>query len=266
VIRAEKEVVLSAGVFGTPQILILSGIGAADELRQHGIEVVRNLPGVGRNLRDHVASPVVWESRLTVPTPQMTGIEAQLITDSADAETVKPDRQAVFISFVYSTITENLPEQSFTALAILLHPHSQGQVRLRSANPTDALLIDPGILSDPRDTEALVDHLELLRNVAGQPALDKWIKGEVYPGPDRVSREALREYVRASADSGHHQVGTARIGTDPLAVVDPQLLVHGLTGLRIADASVMPATPAGNTAAPTLMIGERAADLILGTR
>ncbi|MEU8256619.1 GMC family oxidoreductase N-terminal domain-containing protein [Micromonospora inaquosa] len=265
VIRAEKEVVLSAGVFGTPQLLMLSGIGAADELRQHGIEVVRDLPGVGRNLRDHVASPIVWESRRTVPTPRMTGIEAQLITDSPDAGALQPDRQAVFVSFVYSTITENLPEQGFTALAILLHPHSHGQVRLRSANPTDALLIDPGILSDPRDAEALVDHLESLRNLAGQPALAEWIKSEVYPGPSRVNRDALRDYVQASADSGHHQVGTARIGTDPLAVVDPQLLVHGLTGLRIADASVMPTTPAGNTAAPTLMIGERAADLILGT-
>ncbi|MGW3894142.1 GMC family oxidoreductase [Micromonospora profundi] len=264
VIRATKEVVLSAGVFGTPQLLMLSGIGAADELRQHGIEVVRDLPGVGRNLRDHVASPIVWESRRTVPTPRMTGIEAQLITDSGDAGAIQPDRQAVFVSFVYSTITENLPEQGFTALAILLHPHSQGRVRLRSANPADAPLIDPGILSDPRDTEALVDHLESLRNVAQQPALTEWIKSEVYPGPEGMSRDGLRDYVRASADSGHHQVGTARIGTDPLAVVDPQLLVHGLAGLRIADASIMPTTPAGNTAAPTLMIGERAADLILG--
>ncbi|PMR61532.1 choline dehydrogenase [Verrucosispora sp. ts21] len=266
VIRAEKEVVLSAGVFGTPHLLMLSGIGAPEHLRQHGIEVVRELPGVGRNLRDHVGSPMVWESRLDVPAPRMTGIEAQLITDSADTGTIQPDRQAVFISFVYSTITENLPDRGFTALALLLHPHSQGEVRLRSADPADAPLIDPGILSDRRDLDALVDHLESLRDVARQPALDTWIKSEVYPGPDRMSRGELRDYVRASVDSGQHQVGTARIGTDPLAVVDPQLVVHGVAGLRIADASVMPVTPAGNTAAPTLMIGERAADLILDNR
>jgi choline dehydrogenase len=265
VIRADREVVLSAGTFGTPQLLMLSGVGASADLRHHGIEVVADLPGVGRNLRDHVASPVVWESGRAVPTPRMTGIEAQVIADSGGTGATEPDRQAVFLSFVYSTIAENLPEQGFTALAILLHPHSHGQVRLRSANPGDPLLVDPGILSDPRDIEAIVDHLESLRDIARHPALADWITSEVHPGHDRVSRDGLRDYVRTSADSGHHQVGTARIGTDPLAVVDPQLLVHGVTGLRIADASVMPTTPAGNTAAPTLMIGERAADLILGT-
>ena len=112
----------------------------------------------------------------------------------------------------------------------------------------------------------MVDHIEALRDIAGQPALADWIASERYPGPGFSSRQGLRDYARASVDGGQHQVGTARMGTDRLAVVDAQLRVHGLAGLRIADASVMPITPAGNTAAPTLMIGERAADFILKDR
>ncbi|WBB69041.1 GMC family oxidoreductase N-terminal domain-containing protein [Micromonospora sp. WMMD812] len=257
VIRVEREVVLSAGTFGTPQILLLSGLGPADHLRGHGIPVVADLPGVGQNLRDHVGSPVVWESNRAVPMPHVNGIEAQIIADGGVGAAGNPDRQAVFISAVYSTIQENLPEQGFTALALLLHPHSRGRVGLRSANPADAPVIDLGLLSDPRDLEALVEHIESLRAVAEQPALHDWIKAEVYPGTS-----ALRDYVRRAVDSGHHQVGTARIGTDQMAVVDPALRVHGIAGLRVADASVMPTLPAGNTAGPTLMIGERAADLI----
>jgi choline dehydrogenase len=261
IIRANREVVLSAGVFATPHLLMLSGIGDAAALRSHGIDVVMHLPGVGQNLCDHVMASVVWESRGPVPAPRMTGIEAHVIAD-AGAAPVEPDRQALLMSFVFSTMRENLPEHGFTGLAITLHPHSRGYVSLRSSDPRDAPVIDPRLLSDPRDVDSIVDHIGALREIGRQPALSEWIKSEVYPGPDRISRDALRDYVRASADSGHHQVGTARIGVDPWAVVDPELRVHGVRGLRIADASVMPATPAGNTAAPTFMIAERAADFI----
>lgn len=195
----------------------------------------------------------------------MTGIEAQLIADSGNGS-IEPDRQAIFMSFVFSTLQEHLPKQGFTGLAIMLHPHSRGQVQLRSADPRDAPLIDPRILSDPRDLESVVDHIEALREIGRQPALTGWIKSEIYPRSDRISRDALRDYVRASVDSGHHQVGTARIGNDALGVVDTELRVHGMKGLRIADASVMPTTPAGNTAAPVLMIAERASDFILTSR
>jgi choline dehydrogenase len=265
VVHAEKEIVLTAGVFGTPQLLMLSGIGNADDLRGHGIQLVHDLPGVGRNLCDHVMSSVVWESCRPVPMPRMTGIEAQIIADSGRAP-IEPDRQAIFMSFVFSTLQENLPERGFTGLAVTLHPYSRGDVRLRSADPHDPPLIDLRILSDRRDLESVVDHLETLREVARQPALAEWIKSEVYPGPERTTRDALRDYVRASADSGHHQVGTARMGIDRLAVVDPELRVHGVAGLRIADASVMPTTTAGNIAGPTLMIAERAADFLLKSR
>jgi choline dehydrogenase len=169
------------------------------------------------------------------------------------------------MSFVFSTLQENLPARGFTGLAVTLHPYSRGDVRLRSADPHDPPLIDLRILSDRRDLESVVDHLETLREIARQPALAEWVKSEVYPGPERTTRDALRDYVRASADSGHHQVGTARMGTDRLAVVDPELRVNGVAGLRIADASVMPTTTAGNIAGPTLMIAERAADFLLAT-
>ncbi len=263
IIRAEKEVVLSAGVFGTPHLLMLSGIGPAKELRTQGIEVVRDLPGVGQNLCDHVASPIVWEASRGAPVPRMTGIEAQLIADGGASASLEPDRQAVFISFVYSTLRDNLPAQGFTGLAVTLHPYSRGYVRLKSPDPHDAPVIDPRILSDTRDLDLVVSHIQALREVARQPALGAWIRAEVYPGTGCSSRDALADYVRTSADSGQHQVGTARIGCDPLAVVDSELRIHGMSGLRIADASVMPMTPAGNTAAPTMMIGERASDFII---
>jgi choline dehydrogenase len=262
-IRASREVVLSAGTFGTPHVLMLSGIGPAEELRKHGIEVAVDAPGVGRNLRDHVGSPVVWEAQGELPVPQMTGIEAQLITTGGPEAPVQPDWQGVFISFPFSAITDGLPEVGFTGLAVLLHPHSSGVVRLRSADPHDSPEIDPRMLSDERDIESLVDQIEQIRRVGTQASLAKWVKAEAQPGPSIVTRDQLRDYVRASVDSGHHQVGTARMGEDEMAVVDPHLRVRGVQGLRIVDASVMPTTPAGNTAAATMMIGERAADLIL---
>jgi choline dehydrogenase len=148
------------------------------------------------------------------------------------------------------------------ALAMLLHPYSVGTVTLASADPLAAPLIDPQHLTDPRDIESVVDHVELLRAIGRTDPLADWIDEEVYPGPAVVTRDQLRDYVRDSADGGHHQVGTARMGTDPLAVVDERLRVRGIEGLRIADASVMPFPTAGNTAGPVLMIGERGADFL----
>ncbi|AWW41541.1 GMC family oxidoreductase [Streptomyces cadmiisoli] len=262
VVRATREVVLSAGSYNTPQLLMLSGIGPGEHLREHGIPVVVDLPGVGQNLRDHLKAEVVWETTKPVPEPGASGIEAQIVADGAPHAPVQPDWQALFVSTAVSTLTESAPEHGFTALALLLHPHGHGQLRLRSADPTDAPVVDPGVLSDPRDLESLVDQIEALRAVGRQPALAEWVASEVYPGPARTSREDLRAYVRQVVDS-QHQVGTARIGTDEAAVVDPRLRVRGVAGLRVADASVMPLPPAGNTAGAVMMIGERAADLIL---
>ncbi|WP_306368767.1 GMC family oxidoreductase [Nocardiopsis sp. CC223A] len=257
-VRARREVVLAAGVFGTPQILLLSGVGPADHLHEHGITRVVDLPGVGENLRDHAVVPVVWERAGAAPGPQGIGVQAQLVRDGSENSMIRPDRQGMVIPYVYSTVQEGLPASGFTTVAVVLHPYSTGTVRLRSADPADPPRIDPAALSDPRDVEALMEEVAVLRELGRRPELADHVAAEVHPG-----KADLREYVHAAADAGHHQVGTARMGTDALAVVDPRLRVRGVAGLRVADASVMPFTPAGNTAGPTFMIGERAADLLL---
>ena len=257
-VRARREVVLAAGVFGTPQVLLLSGVGPADHLDGHGVPVVVDLPGVGENLRDHVVVPVVWERSGAATGPQGIGVQAQLVREGPKDALIRPDRQGIVIPYVYSTLQEGLPGSGFTTVAVVLHPYSTGTVRLRSADPADPPLIDPALLSDPRDVEALVEEVAVLRELVRRPEMAAHVAAEVHPGDADP-----RAYVHAAADTGHHQVGTARMGTDGLAVVDPRLRVRGVAGLRVADASVMPFTPAGNTAGPTFMIGERAADLLL---
>ncbi|MEU0491413.1 GMC family oxidoreductase N-terminal domain-containing protein [Nocardiopsis sp. NPDC006139] len=257
-VRARREVVLAAGVFGTPQILLLSGVGPAGHLHEHGITRVVDLPGVGENLRDHAVVPVVWERAGAAPGVPGMGVQAQLVREGTENSMIRPDRQGIVIPYVYSTVREGLPDSGFTTVAVVLHPYSTGTVRLRSADPADPPRIDPATLSDPRDVEALIEEVAVLRELVRRPELAAHVAAEVHPG-----EADLRAYVHAAADAGHHQVGTARMGTDALAVVDPRLRVRGVAGLRVADASVMPFTPAGNTAGPTFMIGERAADLLL---
>lgn len=263
-VHVEREVILSAGVFGTPHLLLRSGVGPAEQLRAAGVPVVADLPGVGANLRDHAAVPVVWEAAGPVPAPHVNGVEAHVISDGTAAALLQPDHQTVLVSSVYSTIPKDLPEFGFTGLAILLHPHSTGSVRLDPADPAGPPLIDLGLLTDERDVDSLVAQLEKVRAIGAQPELAKHINAERYPGSAALGTDDLRAYVRAAADAGHHQVGTARIGHDRLAVVDGELRVHGLAGLRVADASVMPLPPAGNTVGPAVMIGERIAAFLLG--
>ncbi|MET9697285.1 GMC family oxidoreductase N-terminal domain-containing protein [Streptomyces sp. NPDC006529] len=263
VARSAADVVLSGGVFGTPQLLLLSGIGPADHLRAHGLRVRADLPGVGQNLQDHWSAPLVWRSARPLPAWAAQGLEAQYFAASRPG-LAAPDVQPLFLSFVYPVPGADLPEHGFSAVGQLLHPFSRGEVRLRSADPAAPLLLDPKVFSDPRDLETLVDNLEALRDIAGQSALKEWNDGEVLPGPGTATRAALRDHVRATVVSGHHQIGTARMGLDALAVVDPELRVHGIGNLRVADASVMPHETSGNTNAPSIMIGEKAADLLLG--
>lgn len=262
---ATSEVILTAGVFGSPHLLLLSGIGPKEELEARGISTVLDLPGVGKNLRDHVASPVIWEGRSPVPPPTTSGVEAHVISDGTADALVQPDRQSILVGSVFTVREGELPAagHGFTALAMLLHPRSAGTVSLQAADPHVPPAIDPAVLSDPRDVDSIVAHIRFLRAVAGDGPLSELIAAEVQPGPSLTTDEQLREYVRASLDSGHHQVGTARMGSDRDAVVDSHLRLRGIDGLRVADASVMPLPPAGNTVGPVLMIGERAADFIL---
>lgn len=260
---ADAEIVLSAGVFGSPHLLMLSGIGPAEQLRSFGLRVRADLSGVGQNLQDHWSSPLIWRAKQPTPAWAAQGLEAHLFAATRPG-LIAPDIQPLFLSWVYPLPDRELPEHGFSAVAQLLHPYSRGEMRLRSADPSVPPLYDPRVFSDPRDLETLVDNLELLRDIAAQDALREWIDAEAVPGAKVRDREQLRDHARATVVSGHHQIGTARMGLDAASVVDPQLRVHGVAGLRVADASVMPSLPSGNTNGPAIMIGEKAADLILG--
>jgi len=258
-----EETVLAAGVFGTPQILLLSGIGSADQLRRFGLPVHVDLPGVGQNLQDHVSSPFVWESNGPIPAPTAQRLEAHVFVRTRPG-LITPDVQPIMMSYVYRFISGPLPEHGFSTVGQVLHPLSRGEVTLRSTKPRDAPLINPRVFAEPYDLDVLVDNMLMIREIGRQPALEPFVKREAYPGPTVTTSDEMRAHVRSITVSSHHQVGTARMGVDSSAVTDPELRVHGLRGLRIADASVMPTLPTGNTNAAALMIGERAADFILG--
>ena len=264
VVRAEQEVVVCAGAIESPKLLMLSGIGAAGRLRRHGIDVLVDLPGVGENLHDHILAPLIFSSKQPLP-PAREGYtfhQGNIFWYSREG-LPGPDLQPlVFHVPLYEDWMPG-PDDAFTIMAGLVRPASRGTVRLASADPDAAPLLDPGYLTCESDVRALTDLARAdPRRSAAQPALADWVAEELYPGPGVATEEEIHDYLRRSATTYHHQAGSCKMGVDALAVVDPQLRVHGTTGLRIADASIMPTVTSGNTAAPTTMIGERCADLI----
>ncbi|NYJ04023.1 GMC family oxidoreductase [Petropleomorpha daqingensis] len=283
VARAASEVVLSGGAINSPQLLLLSGIGPAAHLREVGVDVVHDLPGVGLGLQDHPLVPVIWHVRggkslFRAESPsgyaQWFGArrgpltsnlaESGLFTRSRE-DLAEPDLQFHFLPVKFWRQAEVDPDvDAFTAAAVLVDVHSRGSVRLRSADPTWAPAIDAGYLTDERDLDALVCGIEKAREIAQAAPLASVLADEWSPGGTVQGREPLRTKVRETLESLYHPVSSCRMGTDDLAVVDPTLTVHGLEGLRIADASVMPTLVRGNTNAPTILIAERAADLITG--
>lgn len=258
---ADSDIVLSAGSLCTPQLLMLSGIGPAEHLHEMGLRVRVDLPGVGQNLQDHVNVPLVWQSPQPVPVSGAQGLEATLFWKS-HPEMIVPDMQPILITFPYPGA--DAPEHGFTIVPTLLHPYSRGVVKLRSADPFAPPSIDPCFLKDPRDLELLVKQIAFIRDIVERPEMDDWRLRETAPGADCVSDEAVAEFVRRNAVSDHHQVGTAKMGVDAMAVVDPELRVYGVRNLRVADGSIMPLIVSGNTNAACIMIGEKAASLILG--
>jgi choline dehydrogenase-like flavoprotein len=264
-LRAEQEVVVSAGTIESPKLLMLSGIGPAAELARVGVEVAVDLPGVGENLHDHVLSPVVCSSSRPMPpvVPGTTPLHVHLFARSK-ADLPAPDTQPLLFHVPAYLPGMEGPPDGFTLLGALIRPQSRGRLTLASADPDTPPAIDPAYLAEEADVDALLWSLEQVREMSHAVALAEWRGEELYPGPGVTSAEDLRNYVRDTAITYHHQVGTCRMGVDERAVVDPQLRVRGVEGLRVADASVMPAVTAGNTHAPTTMIGERAADLVLG--
>jgi len=260
--RAEVEVIVCAGAVGSPELLLRSGIGPADELRAVGIEVVCDLPGVGRNLHDHLLVPVIFSAERTIePTaPGLPQLQSHLFARSSSEVTVPDIQPAHFDVPLYDEWMSG-PANAFTLMAGMIRPQSRGAIRLSGADPDDSLLIDPQTLAAQADLDVLVAATKICREVAGAPALAAWGARELYPGPQTRSVRELGDYARRSAVTYHHQVGSCAMGVDDQAVVDPSLRVHGLEALRVADASIMPSVVSGNTNAPTIMIGERAARL-----
>ena len=286
-IRATREVILSAGVYGSPQLLMLSGVGPAGHLREHGITVVADLP-VGDNLHDHLFVPMTYcmtSARNRGTTPYFVGgILAEAIRhDSWMGRTVFevvgfvrspqatqiPDLQIHVLPWSYPFPNQDSPERhkvdkrsALTVMPTLIYPKSRGTLRLASADPAAAPLIDPAYLTEPDDTRLLLDGMELIRATMASKLIADQVSLELSPGSAYPDRAALARELPNRATSVYHAVGTCRMGTDERAVVDPELRVRGIDGLRVADASIMPSIPGGNTNAPAMMIGEHAASLI----
>lgn len=262
------ETILCAGALDSPRLLLRSGIGPADELRALGIEVECDLPGVGRNLHDHLIAPVIFETttrEVGPPTPGLAACQTHHFWRSREGLD-SPDTQPINFGVpMYSEDWMSGPEFGFSLMAGLVRPESRGSVTLTGPGANDPVAIDLNVFDDEADLDALVASLKKCREIGRQPALaTEWGAREIYPGPGLESDEELRDYVRRTAITYHHQVGTCAMGPTPDAVVDPSTLrVHGVAGLRVADASVMPRITSGNTNAPACLIGERAADFVL---
>ena len=257
------ETILCAGTLNSPEILLRSGIGPAEELEALGVTVTHDLPGVGKNLHDHVLSPVIFEAtEKEIPASAVLPAEVHVFTKSTPDKSV-PDTQPLYFSIpMYNEDMEG-PANAFTLMGGLVRPASRGELTLTGPEDDDPIALDLGALSMQADVDALIASVKESREVGRQEALAEWGPVEIYPGAD-IADADLEDYVRRTVITYHHQVGTCKMGIDALSVVSPRnLRVYGLNGLRVADASIMPLVPSGNTNAPTIMIAERAAQFIL---
>lgn len=290
-VTANGEIILSGGAYNSPQLLQLSGIGPADELRALGIDPVHDLPGVGRNLAEHPniinefelaedhgltqhmridragLAAARWFLRKDGPFA-CTGTSANIFARS-QAGLDRPDIQMMCLALsgnarLWVPGLQRKPSASLSVRTGFLQPKSRGWVKLRTTDPRDPPRILSNMLTEPGDLDAMVRALELSREIYAQEPLAKLIRREILPGPDLQSAGDLKDYIRQNASHRSHPVGTCRMGTGDDAVVDAELKLHGLSGLRVADASIMPSLPSGNTNLPCIMIGEKAADLVLG--
>ena len=287
VLMASTEVILAAGTVNSPQLLMLSGIGPADVLRRQGINVVADLPGVGANLQDHPTVSVAMSnpgaesyalSWRTAPRAALAPLRylfarrGMLASNAAEAGGFlhsraglsRPDLQMTFMVGLKDN-PRTLPRRhGFVLHVAVLRPATRGRLELASADPTARPVMYPDFLRDRADVEALISGLKQARHIISQPALARYSGAELSPGPAVKSDADLETFIRANVATTYHPVGTCKMGPqrDPMAVVDSRLRVHGITGLRVADASIMPNIIGGNTSAPAMMIGERAAEFI----
>ena len=286
-VRADREVLLAGGAVNTPQVLMLSGVGSAETLGQFGIPVVANLKGVGRNLQDHLdcsiqyecTQPITLFSQSNPFNAAKTGLQYLLFRKGlatsqglesgaflkSRPEIETPDLQYHFIAaLVFDHTRKKSDRHGFMAHVCQLRPESRGYISLKSADPLAAPLIQPNYLATEEDRRVLRQGVKIAREIFAQHAFDPYRGPEVMPGPNVQSDIDIDAFVRATAETIYHPVGSAKMGTDAESVVDPTLKVHGIEGLRVVDASVMPTLVSGNTNAPTIMIAEKAADMILG--
>jgi choline dehydrogenase-like flavoprotein len=284
-LRARREVVLAAGAFHSPQLLMLSGVGDGAQLQQQGIATLHHLPGVGQNLQDHVDFIFGY----TVDSLDLLGFSPRgglrmlrefgryrrrrrgmLTTNFAECggflklspESSAPDLQLHFVVGIVDDHARKLHlAHGLSCHVCLLHPQSRGRVTLATPNASDAPRIDPAFYAEAEDLERMVEGYKLTRRLLEAPSLASRYKKDLFTAEVR-SDDDIRSVLRARSDTVYHPVGTCKMGVDPLAVVDPELRVHGLEALRVVDASIMPTIVSGNTNAPTIMIGEKAADLM----
>jgi choline dehydrogenase-like flavoprotein len=287
ILRAEAEVIVSSGAIGSPKLLMQSGVGPADHLKSVGVEVVHDLPGVGSNMQDHVDLFVIAECRGdftydSYAKPHKTvwaGIQYLLLSKGpaasslfetggfwyADPTAPSPDIQFhLGLGSGIEAGVEKLRHAGVTLNSAFLRPKSRGTIRLKSASPADMPLIDPNYWADPYDRQMSIKGLRIAREIFGQEALKPFVEREVLPGPGLTTDEELADYACRSAKTDHHPAGTCKMGVDDMAVVTPELKLRGIEGLRVCDASVMPRVPSSNTNAPTIMVGEKGADIIRG--
>ena len=286
-VRARREVILCAGALGSPHILMLSGIGAGDELQPHGIELLQHLPGVGKNLQDHLqARPVYKTTASTINTEtrslfQKMGIALEYALSRSGPMTMaaslgtaflktRPELETPDIQFHLQPFSADSPAEgshkfsAFTASVLQLRPESTGHLELASASPLDYLKIHPNYLATKTDCDTLVEGIRIARRICGTAPVSDMITTEHAPGPMIADDDydGLLNWARNTSTTIYHPTGTCKMGRDDMAVVDARLRVHGIEGLRVADASIMPVITSGNTNAPAIMIGEKASDMI----
>jgi choline dehydrogenase len=288
VVRARREVILCGGAIGSPHVLLLSGVGPAEHLRDMGIDVVHDLAGVGQCLQDHYSAavklrckePITFNDVMMNPLKKLgVGIRYFLYRDGpltmaagpvalfarTRPELASPDVKISISPFSSDNPAAGLHKFSgFTVIVYQLRPDSRGEIRLKTTDPLDAPAMIPNYLTDPNDQRTMVDGLRIIRRLLSDRRFERYIAREHLPGPDVNTDAELLNYARQYGGTVYHPTSTCRMGHDRLAVVDDQLRVHGMEGLRVVDASIMPIVASGNTNAPTIMIAEKAADMVRG--
>jgi choline dehydrogenase len=282
-VKANKEVILSGGAINSPQLLMLSGVGVAAELAEHGIECHHELAGVGKNLQDHLDVCLLQKctQKITYDTvsevasglkyflfkegPGTSNVaEAGGFWQSPSAGDDRPDLQFHFVPAMLDDHGRNrLKGSGYTLHMCVLRPQSRGEITLNSADPAEQPHIKANYLDHPNDLKLMIEGFKIQRKIFASPAFDPFRGDEIFPGSDAQSDEDIAEFIRNKSESIYHPIGTCKMGNDEMAVVDHNLQVHGLEGLRVVDASVMPTLVSGNTNAPTIMMAEKISDVIL---